>query len=270
MLKPHTEAIVSHMSYDLEDRRKMFLGKEYTTNTCGNCTIVAYENTLNVTVAFDNPFYITSCSLGNLTKGAVFNPLQPTFFGKGYLGVGKYGTKDRRALCVWTGVLKRCYDKKYHDKHPTYEDVSVCKEWLDFQVFAEWFYSQKFSTSKDDKGKSYHLDKDILVKGNKVYSPETCCFVPQKLNKLFTLRQNHRGTCPIGVSYHKRLKKFQSYISCNGSRKHLGTFNTLEQAFLAYKEAKEIYVKEVANLWKDRIACNVYKAMINWEIELDD
>ena len=116
----------------------------------------------------------------------------------------------------------------------------------------------------------WHLDKDILVKGNKVYSPETCCFVPVELNSLLVNSRATRGEFPVGVYYDVSRSKFQSYIRMHGKRKHLGRFVTPEEAFYAYKQAKEAYIKEVAELYKDQIDIRVYEALMKYEVDIND
>ena len=106
------------------------------------------------------------------------NPYHPAVYGIGYIGEGE-GEKGR-VYNIWKKVLQRCYSKEYHIKKPTYIGCSVVKEWLNFQNFAKW-YKKNY---KPETMEGWHLDKDILVKGNKIYSPETCCFVPADINSL--------------------------------------------------------------------------------------
>jgi hypothetical protein len=108
------------------------------------------------------------------------------------------------------------------------------------------------------------------VKGNKVYSETTCCFVPQEINGLFTLRKNHRGEQPLGVYFNKALLKYSASLSIKGKSVFLGLHQCEESAFLAYKQAKETYIKEVANKWKEQIDPRVYEALINWEVDYND
>ena len=117
---------------------------------------------------------------------------------------------------------------------------------------------------KDEKGRPFALDKDILIKENKVYSEDTCCFVPQEINALFVKRDKLRGEYPIGVSFHKSRGMLRATLN----NKHLGYFNTVEQAFQVYKQAKEDYIKEVANKWKDQIDPRVYDALVSYQVEI--
>ena len=119
----------------------------------------------------------------NFKKGQIKNPYDRNIFGVGYIGDGKYGTGDAvkrtKEEYVWRGMLERCYGDKYKDVHSAYYDKCiVCEEWHNFQNFAEW-YTQNFYQVGTER---MHLDKDILVKGNKFYSPDTCLIVPQRIN----------------------------------------------------------------------------------------
>lgn len=104
--------------------------------------------------------------------------------------------------------------------------------------------------------------------GNKIYSPKTCCIVPREINTLFLKRESSRGDWPIGV--YKKRKKFSACISSKIKNIGLGTFNTPDEAFQAYKVAKEKYIKQVADKWKGKIDERVYEAMYNYEVEITD
>lgn len=169
---------------------------------------------------------------------------------------------------AWKSMIVRCYSESYQKKEPTYKGCEVCEEWLLFSNFYEW-------ANKNGFRESYHLDKDIISKGNKIYSPLTCCFVPIEINSLFTKNNSKRGDVPIGVR--KRGKRYTAYCSFgilrkDAKRKVIGTFDTPEQAFTAYKQAKEIYIKEVAQKYYDegKIIKRVYDALLNYKIDIND
>jgi hypothetical protein len=166
----------------------------------------------------------------------------------------------------WRDMKTRCYNEKAQKRDVVYQNVIVCDEWHDFQVFAEWF-EQNYNP---ETMKGWQLDKDILVKNNKIYSPDRCCFVPKEINVLFTKRKSKRGDFPIGVTYHSRDLKFMARIIKYGKVYHLGYFDTAQKAFQVYKVAKEDYIKEVAEKWKDKITLNVYNALINYKVEITD
>lgn len=179
-------------------------------------------------------------------------------------GVGVTGMRCAsrlRSYHIWLLMLRRCYEESSLKREPTYIGCSVCDDWLLFTNFKEW-YDKHFV-------EGFHLDKDILVKGNKVYSPDTCCFVPQEINNLLTKRQRERGKFPIGV--HKTSDKvFRIIISKEGKEERVGKFRSVSEAFNAYKAAKEAHIKYVAEKYKDTIEERVYDALINYKVEITD
>lgn len=141
-------------------------------------------------------------------------------------------TNSGRSCCPyysrWTGMLERCYSSSWLKKHPSYIGCSVVKDWAYFSNFALWMKTQ------DWEGKQ--LDKDILIRGNKIYGPETCVFIKQDLNKFLTERGSERGKWPIGVFWHKRDQKFIAQARCvvTGKRVALGHYDTPEEAHKAW------------------------------------
>lgn len=184
--------------------------------------------------------------------------------GVGYNLGGKYDSHNGRhptdAYEVWSNMLARCYCQKTQQRQSAYIGVTVCDDWHDYQSFADWYYSQEF------KGKGYQLDKDLLLLKNKMYSPEVCCLVPQEINKLLLSNPSRRGKYPQGVCYNKQKKRYQANISMNGVATHLGRFDCPQEAHQAYRVAKEAYVKERALHWRDRIAPEVYEALMSWRL----
>lgn len=174
------------------------------------------------------------------------------------------GLSNKPAHQKWLQMIKRCGSKDYKAKYPSYADVSVCEEWRYFSNFEKWFQEQSPWYHK-----GWHLDKDILVKGNKVYSPETCCFVPAEINYLLTQRSRCRGEYPIGVHLGNN-GKYCAMLSKCGNREYLGYYNSPENAFQAYKIAKEAQIKEVADKWKDQLEPRVYEALYNYKVEITD
>lgn len=128
----------------------------------------------------------------------------------------------------WTSMLTRCYSEKHHKRCPTYIGCCVLPEWHYFMTFRGWMEKQ------DWEGK--HLDKDILLSGNRIYGPDTCVFVDAKVNLFLLERQNHRGEWPIGVYFHKAHGKFQAKCKdvITGKRKYLGFYLTAEEAHRAW------------------------------------
>ena len=250
-----------------ESNKNSLLGKEFETNTCGKCFVIDYKSEKEVTVMFYEPFYIARCKLGNLKRGTVKNPYKPLIHGVGWFGQGKYTTKNFKfGYEIWKGLLARVYS----DELPTYKDVTVCDEWLDFQNFAGWCETQEFFGAKDKRGKSYDLDKDLLVKGNKVYSPDTCCFIPHEVNQIFRSTLSFRGDNAVGVIYRPKIRKFVARLSKWGKLFHLGQRETEEEAFLLYKKEKEAYLQQVSEKWKGLVDDKVCQALMCYKVEIDD
>ena len=260
------------MSKRIDKRRDELLGREFQTNICGKCFVIDYKGRNDVTVMFYEPLNTVKCQMGSLNKGEVRNPLSVVRKDRGFIGVGRYSPScSKREYALWSTMLGRCYDEVKQKKFPTYKDVIVCEEWLDFQNFATWCNTQEYFNHKDESGRNYELDKDLMVKGNKIYSPDTCCFVPKRINSLMVSCNSRRGDYYIGVSYKSRDRKYASELNVGeGKRLYLGYYNTQQEAFSVYKEAKELLIKEVAVTWKGKIDDRVYNALINWKINIHD
>ncbi|MDT3718480.1 hypothetical protein [Pseudomonas oryzihabitans] len=130
----------------------------------------------------------------------------------------------------WVRMLERCYSAKYLEKYSSYKGCSVCAEWLTFSNFKTWMKDQ------DYEGK--HLDKDILIPGNRIYSPETCAFISCQLNLFLIEGGARRGEYPIGVDFRRKINKFRAQCNASGNRKTLGYFDTAEEAHAAWLEYK--------------------------------
>jgi len=162
-------------------------------------------------------------------------------------------------------MLSRSYNAKTKKNLPTYEGCSVCDSWLVYSNFKK-FYNENYYEI-EELGRT-ELDKDIICKGNKVYSPQTCIFVQHTINSLFTKRQNDRGTLPCGVTFVNG--KYMAQCRNNKIKKYLGIFKTKELAFNAYKIFKENFIQETANKYKSQLPTNLYTAMMNYVVEISD
>ena len=246
------------------DAKAKYEGMNYSTRNHGKVKVVEYRSATDVIVQFENTGYVTTTSTGNLKKGFVKDRTIPSVSGFGIVGDTNirddYGVIEKEYR-KWENMLSRVYAR------PTksYLDCSVSPKFQKYSDFRDWCNKQ---VGFDQEG--WVLDKDILVKRNKVYSPETCCFVPVELNSLLVNSRATRGEFPVGVYYDASRSKFQSHIRMHGKRKHLGRFVTPEEAFQAYKQAKEAYIKEVAELYKDQIDIRVYEALMKYEVDIND
>lgn len=179
-------------------------------------------------------------------------------------GVAYFDGYNKRcdAYMHWRNMLERCYHPKCV-KHKFYQDCSVCDEWLLFSNFKKWFDEQT-------KEKGWQLDKDILVKGNKVYSPSTCCFVPQEVNTMLKNRSKERKQKHLPNIYKQQSGNFLVTGSSEGVTYNLGTYHTQEEAFDVFKKFRETSIKRVADKFKGIIDMNVYEALYNYKVEIDD
>ena len=255
------------------DAKTNRVGERFITNEGYIVEIVEYNRNDDLWIEFQDEHKArVHTTYKHCKSKSVKNPFHPSVFEIGFVGIGEYKPSENGKMsgCYthWFSMMTRCYDSKHHEKHPTYIECTVCKEWHNFQVFALWYEENFYEIGNE----VMQLDKDILVKGNKVYSPDTCIFVPQRINKLFTKRDNDRGEFPVGVTFYKgnTSKKYMAYCNVNGKSKYLGLYNTPEKAFEVYKQFKEAYIKEVADEYKDRIPKELYDAMYAWEVEIDD
>ena len=239
--------------------------------------IIEYNNAKDIVIEFQDEYRTKIHTRYDcFKKGNIKNPYHKVICGIGYIGEGKYKTSDNKkhakAYDVWIAMINRCYDPYYLNKYPTYIDCYVCDEWHCFQNFAEWFYKNYYEVENE----TMHMDKDIICKGNKIYSPKTCIFVPNNINVLFCKRNKSRGKYPIGVSWDKEKRKFHSQCSTfnrkenKRKKKHIGRYDTINEAFLAYKEFKEKHIKQVADEYKDLIPQKLYEAMYEYEVEIND
>ena len=171
-----------------------------------------------------------------------------------------------REYSLWYSLIRRCHSKVYQKDKPTYIGCEVSDNFKSYTYFYEWCQDQIGYTEQ-----GWHLDKDILVKGNKLYSEHACVFVPADVNALFTLSGRARGNYPLGVSLKRETGKFQAACTVGKKSKiHLGCHDTPEAAFSAYKEFKEMAVKDAAKRFQGRLDDRVYKALMNYEVEITD
>ena len=183
-------------------------------------------------------------------------------------GIGYRGSENVDCTCEsylrWHDMLSRCYNAKFHERQPQYKGCKVCVEWLNYMNFKVWYDSHKYGDGRLD------VDKDILYKGNTVYSPETAVLVPHEINTLLINCRGNRGDLPVGVYFDKDRNKYRAEMNFMGKNKKLGRYDTPEEAFAKYKEYKEKFIKDIAEKYIERLPFKVYEAMMSWEVEITD
>lgn len=257
------------------------LGEESINHQGCLMKIISYNDANNIVVEFQDKYKAEiHTNYQAFLKGNVKNPYYPCVFDVGIIGVkypSKINGKNTKEYIIWRSMLIRCFDEKYKKRALAYQNVTCCDEWLLFENFYEWLHSQEnFDKWNDNDG--WTLDKDILVKNNRIYSPMVCLLVPKNVNGLFIKQDRKRGNLPIGVSYCKDRKdnKYRAYVSMrnlgNKFAKTIGYYNTPEKAFNAYKNFKENIIKQIAQkeYAKGNITKQCYESMMNYEVEIDD
>ena len=245
------------------------VGKVCKSLNSGDFKIVNYNNAKEVEIQFLKTGFKVVATLGNIRKGYVKDLYSPSVFGVGVVGT-KYPSEVNRVKTkeyeLWCNMLRRCYSDSFKKKQPTYEGCEVGDKFKSYEYFYEWCHSQIGFANKD-----WQLDKDLLIKGNKIYNESTCVFIPKDINSLLTKSAASRGEHLIGVHWHKKGGAFAATVSKNkGKSEYLGLFNTELEAFNTYKKAKESFIKEQANKWKSQIDERAYNALMNYQVEIDD
>ena len=257
----------------LNDISKDCVGKVCKSKSSGDFKILKYNDSKNVEIQFVNTRFETTVQLGNIKSGNVKDPYVASVYGVGMLGTkypSKINSRNTKEYGLWTSMLERCYSDTYKKKHPTYEDCKCSENFKSYEYFYEWCHKQ-IGFNNEGGENPFHLDKDLLVKGNKVYNESTCVFLPKEINSVLTKSTASRGEYLIGVYWYKRGKAFAAMVNKNkGKKEFLGYFKTELEAYNAYKQAKESFIKEQANNWKSEIDQRAYNALMNYQVEITD
>lgn len=250
-------------------------GERGVNNFGSEMVIVEYRKYSDIDVYFtEYDWTAKGATYKNFKKENIKCPYERRYFNVGYLGEGKYKAsengKQTRVYKTWYNMIRRCYDEKSLKRNPTYKDCTVCEEWHNFQNFAEW-YDRNYYDIDDE---TMCLDKDILIKHNKIYSTETCIFVPHGINTLFVKNDNKRGGSVIGTNPYKGKYVSQCHMinpeTGKSKNEYLGLYNTEIEGFEVYKYYKEKNIKEVADYYKEHIPKILYNGMYNYQVEITD
>ena len=245
------------------------VGKLCKSKSSGDFKILKYNDAKDVEVRFLKTGYETVARLDHIKSGEIKDPYSPSVYGVGILGakylasINGVQTKEYK---LWNSMLVRCYSDSFKKKYPTYEGCEVSENFKSYEYFYEWCHKQIGFSNKN-----WHLDKDLLVKGNKVYSEYSCVFIPQEINTVLIKSTASRGKHLIGVCWSNTNKAFMAQVGKNkGKQEHLGYFKTEVEAFKAYKAAKENFIKEQASKFKSQIDDRAYNALMNYQVEITD
>lgn len=247
------------------------IGKQNVNKNGTTMTIIEFKNAEHIKIQFEDEHkYTKDTTYSNFARGVIKNPYDKTICGVAFTGDGIHKISIKNKLTIeyktWHNMIGRCFVPQWQKQQKTYVDCTVCNEWLNFQNFAQWYKDNWYEV----EGERMELDKDILIKNNKIYSPETCCFVPKRMNLLIINRKNYRGDTPLGV---RDTDNGSFHVTTNdeyGKLNYLGTYHSEKLAFNTYKNFRENVYKKVANIYKDRIPLNLYNALYNRKIEITD
>ena len=253
----------------LNDVTKDCVGKICKSLNSGDFKILKYNNSRNVDIQFVTTGYEMVTRLDCIADGKVKDRCLPSVYGIGVVGakypitINDVKTKEYK---LWCHMLERCYSDTSKKRNPTYIGCEVSDNFKSYEYFYEWCHKQiGFGVE------GFELDKDLLVKGNKLYSENVCIFIPAEINSVLTKSTASRGKHLIGVHWHSKSNAFMAQVNRGkGKPEYLGIFNTELEAFNAYKIAKEIYVKELAEKWKSQIDEIAYNALMSYKVGVDD
>lgn len=237
---------------------RVSIGDVFKSNAGYSAKVIEKDTENRYLVEFEDGT-VSSIYQSNMKAGKFLNYNVPVVFGVGWQGYGEYSCKENKeAYGRWCRVLERCYSESKQSKCPSYVGCSVSKEWLNFQNFAtdvENMHGFEFG---------WQIDKDILFKNNKIYSRETCVFVPEKINKIFVSRKSLRGDWPVGVT--KAGTRFRASLN----NMFIGTYESPEEAFNVYKIHKESHIKHMAQKWEHLLSVEAFNGLMNYKIEITD
>lgn len=248
----------------------MKVGDVFTSNNCGEFSILSIKNANNVIIEFSDTGFICNTAKCCIITGRIKDPFCRSIRGVGYLGQGIHAAyvngKISRSYSVWKGMMDRCYGEKTisYSQYGA-RGVVVCDEWHNFQNFAGWY--------TENHVVGFHMDKDLRFRGNKIYGPLTCEFIPPKVNMTLPSARKIRGKYPVGVTLNKSNDSFSAQCCLgDGRHVHLGVYCTPEEAFRAYKLCKELHIQSVAlEYYKaGEISRQIYDTLMAWDIDIND
>ena len=241
------------------------VGDTFLTKCCGICTVIEYVSYVEVYVKFEDDSVVKT-RVQSLERGHCRNLNSKLVFGAGINDMFRAEkTKDFiKQKQLWHGILERCFSEKFLEKSPTYKNCKVSESWLILSNFIEDVKSIENYEKSLNEG--WQLDKDLLSNGSKLYSKDTCCFIPRSLNIILSSYPKKLNGLPKGVKLSKGGKYF-AIIQKEGKKIFLGSYDSVEEASRVYNIAKKEYLLNIADSIKDVVPENVYKALVNFNLE---
>ena len=249
-------------------KQTMFPGDRHLNRSGTWVVVIDYVNSKKVKVKFDDEYaYEDYYVAADIRTGRVRSPYDKTVYGIGFIGEGRHKTSingvQTFAYKKWSQMFGRCYSETERSVL-YYSECCVEKIWHNFQNFGDWCESQK-GFGED----TWHLDKDLISPGSKVYGPDHCCFVPQRVNKILLKREASRTTLPIGIQKRPDCARYtvQSYDK-DSNRLYLGCFETINEAFSVYKSQRLSVIRDIASEYVGLVDPRVYKTLMEYQIDI--
>jgi hypothetical protein len=238
------------------------LGEIKRNNQGSLMKIIEYNSYADITVQFLDYPYICHSRYGEFKNGMIKNIYYPSLYGVACVGnaiTWKNG-KHLQSYIIWQGMIRRCYDENFQKKHPTYKNCTVDKKWLCYENFQKWYdYNYYEVKNKQDK---MCLDKDIFYKNNTIYSPNTCCFVPNSINALFK-NQCHNNH---DISH----RKYGYSIYCgrkDKTKKYIGFTTNKDEAIKLSNQARTEHLHEIVSQYENQLPYYLYRYLIEYTYE---
>lgn len=231
----------------------------YTNGGC-QYKVIEYVGNCRYLIEFQDEFKHRMVARGGrMQEGKIANPYFRGFNGQGYIGVGKYNSNliANPAYSKWMSIWRRIGQIDKPD-FATYVDCKMDVRWESLQDFSEFYHSCPYRQD------GWELDKDLIVPGNRIYGPDTAAYVPVEINAFIKTRKR-KAHLPMGVNVNRAF--FSAAIRIDGKETYLGNFVTPEEAYVAYKEAKEKEASRLADKYDGLVDPRVIEALRNFKVD---
>jgi hypothetical protein len=195
--------------------RVYFNGSVWNTSKSGEITVLSQVDEYSISKnnsKYYSKFVVqftdghkTIATMSRIKRGLVLNRFYPFLYQRGFVGEGEHRVslkgKTTKIGTLWHNIFSRCYDEELQKtKNSSYKDCEIDIRWWCFQDFCgDIMQLEGYTDWINGTMREYDIDKDTKIKGNKIYSKDTCVFITHKEN---TKKGNRRHTpCLTGLTY---------------------------------------------------------------------